>query len=83
MFVAVAGLLTVTRAGVELLERQRIQHCADSIALALAVGDPIATTRLTRNLGCRITERSVSNGVVTVVVSTPWGTGTASATSGM
>lgn len=82
MCTTVFGVLAIGRAGTILMERQRIQHCADALALAAAVGDPVATTRLSRVLQCRIVDRSVSDGVVTVTVRTRSGTGTASASSG-
>lgn len=83
MCTTVVGMLVVARAGTVLLEHQRVQHCADALALAVAIGDPVATTQLSRTLGCRIVDRSESDGVVTVVVRSPWGIGSASASSGM
>ena len=76
-------LLVVAHAGTTMLSHQRVRHCADALALAVAVGNPVAVTALSRELRCRIVERSVSDGVVTVTVRSPWGTASASASSGV
>ena len=82
MCLTILGMLVIARAGGILLERHRVQQCADALALAVAVGDAIASEHLSRTLGCSIVERSIVDGEVTVTVRSPWGIGSARAVSG-
>lgn len=82
MCLTVLGVLAIVRAGGVLIEHHRVQQCADALALAVAVGDSVATAQLSRTLDCTIVEHSIVDGEVMVTVRSPWGDGSARAVSG-
>lgn len=78
----VVGVIAVATVGERMISAARTQQSADAIALALASGNTSHLEELANALGSGIAARSWDGNVITVVVKTPWGTGSASASIG-